>query len=85
MRGIRVRCAWSGGFGEASAGEAKGNSEGERDLGAHNAAADGIQHQTGGLMNVEFLHQPGAMRLRGFDTDAEQWATSFVDLPSAIS
>jgi len=36
------------------------------------AAADGIEHQAGGLVDVEFLHQPGAMRLRGFDADAEQ-------------
>ena len=36
------------------------------------SAADGIPHQSGGFVNVEFFHDAGAMRFGGFYTQAQQ-------------
>ena len=40
--------------------------------GLYNASPDRVPHQAGGLVNIQLLHQSGAVRFRRFHTDAQQ-------------
>jgi hypothetical protein len=41
---------------------------GNQDLWDHKAAADRVEHEARGFMNIQLLHEPGAVRLGSFDT-----------------
>jgi len=45
--------------------------------GLDDTVTNGIQHQAGCLVNIQLLHQPGAMRFGRFHPDAEQRGNIF--------
>ena len=51
--------------------------QGGKGLRWDDAASDGVADQAGRFMNVEFLHEPGAVRLCGFHTNAEDGGSIF--------
>src|ERR1700676_1355461 len=40
--------------------------------GLDDTVTDGVEDESGGLVNIQLLHEPGAMRFGGFYADAKQ-------------
>ena len=58
---------------------------GQLDAALDDARADGVAGESGGVVDVEFLHEMLAMLLDGLDADASSPAVSLLALPSAMS